>query len=186
MYKPGIIKMIFLGFWSIFLPKVTSLVGTPLISWNVRSIFVFCYRVQTSKLWRFCLHYGFFSIRKFWNLAHATLHEYGNFPFNVLGIPWGYPCNRFRYFSVGCFLSLLKMGNLLGTSCFKGKTESDFKFTSWNNWLNHDVQSVEEVILGPNILCDKMSCIRPHFHTWTRFKIIMVVFNPFLRVLLFY
>ena len=65
MYKPGIIKMIFLGFWSIFLPKVTSLVGTPLISWNVRSIFVFCYRVQTSKLWRFCLHYGFFLFGSF-------------------------------------------------------------------------------------------------------------------------
>ena len=55
------------------------------------------------------------------------------------------------------------MGNLLGTSCIKGKKESNFKFTSWDNWLNHDVQSVEEVILGvgPNFLCDKVGCIRP-------------------------
>ena len=45
----------------------------------------------------------------------------------------------------------------------KGKKESNFKFTSWDNWLNHDVQSVEKVILGvgPNFLCDKVCCIRP-------------------------
>ena len=53
------------------------------------------------------------------------------------------------------------MGNLLGTFCVKGKTENDVKFKSWDNWLNRDVQSSEEVILGPNFFSDKTSFIVP-------------------------
>ena len=53
------------------------------------------------------------------------------------------------------------MGNMLGTICVKAKTEKDVTFRSWDNWLEHDVQNVEEIILRPNFFRDKTSFIEP-------------------------
>ena len=68
--------------------------------------------------------------------------------------------NSFGYLFT--FSVSLEMGNLLGTFCVKAKTEKDVtSFRGWNNWLEHDVQSVEEIILGPNFFRDKTSFIEP-------------------------